>query len=265
MFWLMLYLVGSLFPGCKPSHSADIEQEESLTTNQEEKIAMHDTVSKKYLLGKFDPATDSNFVRCVSPYAGGSALNQYLRKETFEAFRNMYEAAKVEGIQLTILSATRNFTTQKSIWEAKWTGGRKVGGQNLSIHLPDPTRRAREILKYSSMPGSSRHHWGTDIDLNAFNNAYFEQGKGKAEYDWLKKNASRFGFCQPYTEKYRGGRTGYNEERWHWSYTPLSKGFLAAYVKQVSLADIAGFKGAETALASGIIEAYVKGVGEACK
>ena len=265
MFWLALYLLGALFPGCKPSHSADSEKEEALNVNSDEHIAMSDTISKKYLLGKFNPATDSNFVRCVAPYAGGSALGQYLQKETWAAFKEMYAAAQKEGIKLTILSATRNFNSQKSIWEAKWTGGRKVGGQNLSIEIPDPARRAREILKYSSMPGSSRHHWGTDIDLNAFNNAYFKQGKGKAEYQWLQNNASRYGFCQPYTEKNRGGRTGYNEERWHWSYTPLSKPYLAAYIEQVTLKDIQGFKGAETAMASGIIEAYVKGVGESCK
>lgn len=263
-FYLIFILLGLLFPACQPSQSS--ESRKPVSDEQTEQMtSMTDTISNSYLLGRFDPATDSNFVRCVAPYADGSALSQYLLKETFEAFLKMYKAAKQEGITLTILSATRNFSVQKSIWEAKWTGARKVGGKNLSLAIPDPILRAREILKYSSMPGSSRHHWGTDIDLNSFNNSYFDQGKGKAEYDWLQQNAPRFGFCQPYTEKYRGGRTGYNEERWHWSYTPLSKGFLTAYVKQITLNDITGFKGAETAAASGIIEAYVKGIGEACK
>ncbi|NJK84501.1 MAG: M15 family metallopeptidase [Saprospiraceae bacterium] len=44
---------------------------------------------------------------------------------------------------------------------------------------PNPQERALKILKYSSMPGTSRHHWGTDIDLNSFSNSYFEQGEGK--------------------------------------------------------------------------------------
>jgi len=71
--------------------------------------------------------------------------------------------------------------------------------------------------------GTSRHHWGTDIDLNSFNNKYFESGKGKKIYDWLTSNASSFGFCQPYTPKGDHRPHGYNEEKWHWSYQPVSQ------------------------------------------
>ena len=34
----------------------------------------------------------------------------------------MAEAAKKEGVILTIISATRNFESQKRIWENKWNG-----------------------------------------------------------------------------------------------------------------------------------------------
>ncbi len=37
----------------------------------------------------------------------------------------------------------------------------------------------------------------------------------------LTANAAKFGFCQPYNVK--TDRKGYNEEKWHWSFMPLSK------------------------------------------
>ena len=47
---------------------------------------------------------------------------------------------------------------------------------------------------------------------------YFESGKGKQEYEWLRDNAYEFGFCQVYSEKGMERKYGYEEEKWHWSY-----------------------------------------------
>lgn len=218
-------------------------------------------VDKKYLMGQFDPVTDSRFVLMDDSYTSGSAKGGVLRKETFEAFVKMAKAAKQEGITLTIISATRNFEAQKRIWENKWEGRTLVEGKNLTT-ISNKPKRAKLILLYSSMPGTSRHHWGTDIDLNALENSYFDQGEGLKIYQWLQTNASNFGFCQPYTSKEQG-RTGYEQEKWHWSYLPLSGKFLKEYQKQIKLKDIQGFAGSETASALDVIRTYVEGV--ACK
>ena len=162
--------------------------------------------------------------------------------------------AQKSGISLKIISSTRTFAQQKVIWENKWN--------RFATEAPDPTKRALKILEFSSMPGSSRHHWGTDIDLNALQNAAFEPG-GKHEkvYQWLVEHAAEFGFCQPYTA---GRSAGYQEEKWHWSYTPLSKPFLAQYKSQVTPADIQGFLGADRAEAVGAIPNYVLGINLLC-
>jgi D-alanyl-D-alanine carboxypeptidase len=215
-------------------------------------------VDKNYLLGKFDPATDSRFVQLTAEYASGSALNRYLRKEAFESFQKMQNAAKRDGVALTIISATRNFDSQKKIWEDKWNGKVKVEGRDLTT-IANKNERARLILLYSSMPSTSRHHWGTDMDLNSLNNNYFDTGEGKKIYEWLTTHASEFGFCQPYTSK-TNGRTGYEEEKWHWSYVPLSKGFLEEYKKQVQYSDITGFLGSEVGESLRVIDKYVDGV-----
>ncbi|MEZ4774351.1 MAG: M15 family metallopeptidase [Bacteroidia bacterium] len=224
-----------------------------------------DTVETYYLLGKFDPAKDTAFAQIADIHAKGSARGAYLHKESYAAFVRMYDAAKADGITLTILSATRNFNRQKEIWEGKWKGSIKVGGKDLSVTVPEPGERAQTILLYSSMPGTSRHHWGTDMDINALDNHYFDTGKGKAEYDWLQANAYKFGFCQPYTAKGEERPTGYEEERWHWSYMPLAQKYLAAYGRQVSPDMIGGFAGAETATQLDVIKNYVMGVNKACK
>jgi len=219
-------------------------------------------VDKKYLLGQFDPTTDSRFSKLKDEHTSGSARGGVLRKETYEAFQKMVEAAKKEDVILTIISATRNFESQKRIWENKWNGKTKVEGKDLTT-IKNKAERSKIILHYSSMPGSSRHHWGTDMDLNSLENSYFESGEGLKIYQWLTAHAHEFGFCQPYTSKADGVRTGYEEEKWHWSYLPLSKEFLESYLKTVQYKDIAGFKGSETATSIKIIENYVQGIG--CK
>lgn len=216
---------------------------------------------KNYLLGKFEPSADVRFVKIDSSYWRGSAGVYYLRKEAYEAFRKMAQKAKEDEINLYIVSATRNFDQQKEIWEDKWNGKTLVNGRDLSKEN-NLKRRAKTILLYSSMPGTSRHHWGTDIDLNNLENEYFKKGEGLKIYAWLCANAPSFGFCQPYTSK-KNGRKGYQEEKWHWSYLPLSSDLLKEYKKLISYTDISNFEGSETAKPLNVISDYVGGV--ACR
>lgn len=214
----------------------------------------------QYVMGQFDPAQHPDFVLIDAQYSNRS--DRYLHKDTYAAFKRMYEAAMTDGVKLTIVSAARNFEVQKSIWEAKWNGSRKIeNGKDASKAYPDPKTRALKILEFSSMPGSSRHHWGTDIDLINLNNEYFDNGEGKKAYDWLLANAATYGFCQPYTA---GRPHGYHEERWHWSFLPLAQPLTALARLQLKDSMIEGFEGAEVAEAIGIVEKYVLGINLEC-
>jgi len=220
--------------------------------------------SVDYVMGKFDPAQHEDFVVIADQYANRSGL--YLHKETYAAFEKMHEAAKADGVNLRIVSATRPFVVQKSIWEAKWTGQRLVeGGENLAETTPDPKERALKILRYSSMPGTSRHHWGTDIDLNNLTNSYFESGEGKKIYDWLTAHASEYGFCQPYSPKGSDRPNGYNEEKWHWSYLPIARPLTRMAEAKLTNDMIEGFQGAETATQINVVENYILGINPVCK
>lgn len=213
--------------------------------------------SREFLLGKFNPAKHPDFRLIAEQYAGRSGM--YLHKAAYDAFVRMAKAASQDGIRLVIVSATRNFYAQKTIWEAKWTGERLVEGKDLSRTQPDPVQRALTILRYSSMPGTSRHHWGTDIDLNDLNNQYFTHGKGLKIYQWLQTHGAEYGYYQVYTPK-PPRPAGYEEEKWHWTYLPVSLEIIRQYQQKIRAQDINGFLGDKAAASLPVIRDYVLGV-----
>ncbi len=245
-------------------HSSPIQEPSAQPKEPKHRPAKSSTTfDLKYITGRFNQRKHPDFVRLDDRYC--AYPDMYLRKEVYQAFLKMREAAKKDDIKLTIRSATRNFFTQKRIWENKWTGKKNIaGGENLAKTTKDPVKRALKILRYSAMPGSSRHHWGTDIDLNDLANSYFETGKGYKMYQWMRQNAHRFGFYQVYTAKGPLRKTGYNEERWHWTYLPTSKKILAQAKKILKDEDFKGFLGAETAPKIHIVEKYVLGINPEC-
>ncbi len=223
-------------------------------------------VDLKYLIGDIDPATDPKFTRIPQKYIGGSRV--WGHKDAVDAFVRMAEDAAQNGYQLKIVSSFRSFSDQKRIWEDKWTGKTLVGGRKLNSALPDPKARALKILEYSSMPGTSRHHWGTDFDINALDNGYFTNTKdGRKLYDWLVGHAANYGFCQVYdTKKGEGARkTGYEEEKWHWSYRPVADWYLRQYPIDVGYERLTGFQGSEAAQSIDVITNYVQGISAECR
>ncbi|MBO5699197.1 MAG: M15 family metallopeptidase, partial [Bacteroidaceae bacterium] len=169
--------------------------------------------SKSLLLGKFNPAADTNF--SLIPEHMASNKSMYCHRETFQAYLAMRDSALRDGITLTIVSATRNFDRQKQIWDRKWQNtqcpkncppelrGRTQqaeGGCNTdSLQLACDIYKVHSIMRYSSMPGTSRHHWGTDLDFISVEPEDWTHGEGLRIYNWLCANAHKFGFFQPYT------------------------------------------------------------------
>ena len=129
-----------------------------------------------------------------------------------QPLKDLMAAARKAGHQIKIVSAYRDYAYQKRIWEGKAA-----------------TQSASEILKFSSFPGTSRHHWGTDIDFNNLNNAYWDSGAGKGLYAWLKANAARFGFKQSYLGT---GNGAYSREAWHWSHVATAQQFYSQITQQ---------------------------------
>ncbi|MBO5700682.1 MAG: M15 family metallopeptidase [Bacteroidales bacterium] len=208
--------------------------------------------TKEFLLGKTHFEQDTNFMQIPSAYTVLRNPNNFIQKRTFEAYLKMWKAAKADGIRLVATSASRNFWVQRYIWEQKW--------RKTTAH--QGAARAKYILQYNSMCGTSRHHWGTELDFNSPKLEYWNSVEGKKVYQWLCENAHKYGFYQPYTKKGgEGGReTGYNEEKWHWSYFPLANVYVEKYRELIKEEDLKGFLGEKHVSDLNIIEHYVFGV-----
>lgn len=242
------------------SPQAPAEKETPATSSKQEsneeqsKAAVQVEISKSILLGKFVPSETKGFIAVPSEYC---SKPMHIQEEVLNAYLKMRAAALAEGVNLLIISGTRTFNDQKGIWERKW--------ETNSAEIKDSLANANKILLFSSMPGTSRHHWGTDIDLNSLDDAYFQSGEGLKIYNWLKAHAGEYGFCQTYSDKVETNRTGYSMEKWHWSYMPLSSKYLAAYVSTITYADIKGFKGDNLPERIGVIKNYVQGISRLCQ
>lgn len=220
------------------------------TTTKAVKFNNFEKIEKNILQGKFDYKKDSNFSIANSKY---SSKTIYLRNEVLLKFDIMYNAALKDGIKLIIISGTRSFNHQKYIWDRKWA---------KNILKMDSISSVKEIMKYSSMPSTSRHHWGTDIDLNNLENSYFEKGEGKKIFDWLVENAFKYGFHMTYDNQEETKRTGYKMEKWHWSYMPISEQFLIQFNEYIKCDNISSFKGSKFACHQevDVIKNFVNGI-----
>jgi LAS superfamily LD-carboxypeptidase LdcB len=106
-----------------------------------------------------------------------------------------------------------------------------AAGLPLDASALTPFERIEAILLWSALPGASRHHWGTDIDLidrNATPPGYRVQltpeefapaGPYGPLAEWLEVNAARFGFFRPF----RGVLSGVRPEPWHFSFAPVAE------------------------------------------
>ena len=184
-------------------------------------FAMAQSIPLNKLTGQFDEKKDSNYIALDSTILPVNKKGMYLQKEPTEQLIKAYNDFKKSypNIPFIVVSATRNYTYQNGIWQRKWDA--------LVPKLNNPQKIAEQILKLSSMPGTSRHHWGTDIDITSVSSEYFKNDKqGIILYKWLRENLPKYGFCQPFNE---GRKGGYLPEEWHWSYKPIAKQYIAEY------------------------------------
>ena len=161
-----------------------------------------------------------------------------LQDEVAQAFTALQLDARKVGFELAIASSFRSFTRQLAIWNGKANGARPVHddrGRVVEMAALPPLEQLYAILRYSAIPGASRHHWGTDLDIYdaaAVAPDYVlqlspQEVAGGGVFDplhcWLDEiitaGKSR-GFYRPYARDHGGVAP----ERWHLSYAPLSTG-----------------------------------------
>mgnify|MGYP001613182670 FL=1 len=154
-----------------------------------------------------------------------------LLPEVAKQFELMKSEAQKAGFKIHVVSSYRNYTYQNGIWERKYKANqaKKIAAkQNID-----------KIIEYSTIPGTSRHHWGTDLDIidaikgipsDPLNEKHFNVGGSMHKFKlWLDENASKYGFYLVYTDNIN--RKGFKYEPWHFTYKAISKPMLDEYKK----------------------------------
>ncbi len=167
------------------------------------------------------------------------------------ALLDMRNAARTAGIELKVVSGFRDFNHQLAIWNAKFKGERP-----LLDALGAPLNHADlyeyelidAILTWSALPGASRHHWGSDLDVvdaaavlpgtrpQLLPTEFAPGGCFERLHGWLDSNMGQFGFFRPYARD----RGGVRPEPWHLSYAPVSLGALEVLSLDVLREALAG-------------------------
>ena len=170
--------------------------------------------------------------------------NMLVHKEALGPFIALKAAAAEEGFDLCICSAYRSFDRQRVIWNDKLSGLRSVLDQfsnPVDLNQLSDWQKIEAVLRWSALPGTSRHHWGTDFDVYdaaAMVDGYQIrlvpeecQGTGifAPMHDWLNGALAKTqnDFYRPYAVD----RGGVAPELWHLSYRPIAD----SYAEQFSI------------------------------
>jgi LAS superfamily LD-carboxypeptidase LdcB len=160
-------------------------------------------------------------------------LGAAIHRDVLAPFLALKAAAAGDGIDLAIASGFRDFAAQLRIWNMKYRGERPLYDEagNVRDHASlDAGELIEGILCWSALPGASRHHWGTDIDVvdraampegyryKLLPEEYAEGGVFHRLGAWLDQNVARFDFFRPYAQ-YKGG---VYPEPWHLSHIPTA-------------------------------------------
>ncbi|MEX1034088.1 MAG: M15 family metallopeptidase [Cellvibrionaceae bacterium] len=182
-----------------------------------------------------------------------------LHAQVVGPFKQLRAAARIAGFDLAVASSFRDFSRQQAIWDDKLAGRRPVlddHGVPVALERLDDWGKVQAVMRWSALPGASRHHWGTDLDIFDRNGlgpdhphveltaAEWQPGGPFYEFHgWLGEAMARgqaCGFVRPYSVD----RGGIACEPWHISYEPVAADFQrtlsAAVLREViSQADIA--------------------------
>ena len=162
--------------------------------------------------------------------------NHFLQAEAMKAFQGLQQSAVKHGFNLQPASSFRDFARQQLIWNGKFNGERKVHddvGNALDLSRLDDWQKSQAILRWSALPGASRHHWGTEIDI--FDPDLLPQGQSLQLEPWeyeqggyffelsefLSENLPHFDFNLPFMQMPAEKKIG--REPWHISYMPLAE------------------------------------------
>lgn len=153
------------------------------------------------------------------------------------------DAATQAGFNLCLASGFRDFERQMLIWNRKMAGEATIldsQSQPMDVATLSEREKVLAILRWSALPGASRHHWGTDFDIYDRDSLpqgvslqlepwEYLTGHQQPFYAWSKHHLADFGFFFPYQED----RGGVACEPWHISHRATAQSCLAQLTLEV--------------------------------
>ena len=136
--------------------------------------------------------------------------NMKMVKEAKNAFEEMANAAKKEGLNIVAMSCYRSYDYQVNLYN-KYV---KTDGKETAD-------------TYSGRPGHSEHQTGLAVDVYNQKENYTNFEKTK-EFTWMDKHAHEYGFILRFP-KDKERETGYTYESWHYRYVGTE---IAKYIKE---------------------------------
>lgn len=182
----------------------------------------------------FDVLTGQSGAHLVPSWSGA-----LVHADVLQPLQELRRRASQSGIELAVASSFRSFDRQLLIWREKVSGKRTltgVDGSPLSVEDSTPRQALDALLRWSALPGLSRHHWGTDLDvydaaaiddnyrLQLVPGEYAPNGPFAALDDWLTAHIDSRDCCGFY-RPYAVDLGGVAPEPWHISYRPLAEQF----------------------------------------
>ena len=176
--------------------------------------------------------TESHLAALAQDQSGDATAQLHVQVVT--PWQGLKTAAGKAGFDLHIASGFRSFERQLAIWNGKASGQRPIldsDGQPLDRSSLTEKQLVWAILRWSALPGASRHHWGTDVDvwdraavspgyaLQLTAEEYGPQGPFAALSEWLTEHMGEYGFYRPYEKDF----DGVAPEPWHLSYRPVAE------------------------------------------
>jgi len=215
----LLFLILGLGASCAP---------QMIVNKSTAKTAVPTATSTPIIISPAPTMTDAQLLGFVrppdmipDPESGHRALPAVM-----EAFWRFKEQAKTEGWNLILVSGYRSYRDQRRIWN-------QSDDSYLQHGATDQKKRVEAIMSLVSVPGLSRHHWGTELDISEsslrgqlVNVEPDTPEKVMRFYNWMEKNAPKFGFCKVYL----GENGAVHNEPWHWSFLPYSKGYQKQFM-----------------------------------
>lgn len=165
---------------------------------------MYTLVNKFYYLD--ENFTPEDIVSTEPKYSRDTAK---LNKTAYENFVKMADDARKENLTLKITTAYRNYNFQSILY---------------NNYVKSDGVKAADT--YSARPGYSEHQLGYSADLTNGKNVSFDDFETTEEFEWLSKNAYKYGFILRFP-KGKDYLTGYKYESWHYRYVGLD---IAKYI-----------------------------------